>query len=1353
MNDNALEHTIVLPLQFDNYTLIEKIGEGANGVVYKSKQISTDQHVAIKIAKINKRSDSKEQFKNRFDRETNFCAKINHPNIVKLIDRGVTIKDIPYAVYEYIEGETLKDKIIKEYGIPAEETIQIMEQVLDALFYIHSQGIVHRDLKPSNIVLTKTGSKNHVKILDFGIGAFTSQFHFRSDSTTTEGFVGTPAYCAPEQLRGEPASAKSDLYSWGIIFIECLTGQPVLKAKSVWEIIQLQLNQSTIALPPIIQNHPLSSILTKVLEKNPHDRHDDAGFLLKQLNAISSKGIAGFYQYENDNTTQDTDDTIVNNISSTYLKTEKRQITVLCAELAINAGQSNLDLESIDTIREDQLHVYKDIASRFGGYVAGNIADNIVVYFGYPQISENDARKAGRTALEFMTQVKKRSALIDAQYGITMKMRIGINSGIVISKPNTVPSGSTTNIAYKLLSNTSDNSILVGENTKKLLDNFLEFKKQENLHIDALSTTIKTYLLIGEQKAEALSFMNAKLSNRNLYGRDAEFATVKKMWSTATKLSERSKFFIGEPGIGKSRLLNECKKFMHSQEALIAECQCLPEFQNSTLQPVFNYVKKLIGIENSETNYESLIEDFFQKAGCNVKTCMPIFCSWASISISNKYNHPNITPDEQKDILFRTLQKCIFSKGGNKTALVIEDIHWADPTTLEFIDFLTDEKNQFEGILFVTSHPREKIKERFGQNFIIELGSLTKDDTQQIIGEILNVQTINDDVTNYIYSKTDGIPLYIEEFTVMLRENGMLSVKKKTCDFADKEMSIAIPSTLRGLLYNRLEKTGFAKETAQLASAIGREFPYDLLIEISDKEEWQVQTDLDLLQNMGLIFCQRNIDKETYIFRHSLICDAAYDSMLVQEKLNYHALIATTLISEFPLIAENSPEIIAHHFSKANQFQNAVTYGIKAIKKYVANTTFAEAISFNKQILAWVKKIEDHLVKNKTELSLNVVMLPVYTMSSGWADEKLEKLVIRNQELISEIHDKEKHLSNPELESGILKSEWVLFSNYHSQGKIKKARKIGEELLHKVKKTDNVRLEMVVTAFLGHAYLNDGDIFLARDVLYELINSHEKDGDYKIYMEYGFDPCVHAYGNLCLLEFIIGNCDTALILGNKGIEYAEKTESPIVVSMLYVFFTLCTALLNKKELTRELLHEVNIKYKAIIANGFVDAHLLIIEDWANDEIVNSEKSIHDLVNAGQHGSIFWYEPLLAQTYIKKGLFDKAITLMQNSIKRELEFKENIIFTMPYLTLAIAQYKKEGTISDVVKFSFQRAIEEAQIKKTTWLQFLAQLEYTKALAEQNYEDVEILKLKQVHSLLKEGKETIQYLEANEILSKQ
>ncbi|MCP5078990.1 MAG: protein kinase, partial [Psychromonas sp.] len=372
--------------QFDStaYQLVDKIGEGGFGHVYKATQVNTGQTVAIKFLSISSDFDAnkRQRYIERFERETLLSSRLQHPNIVRLLDKGNS-GDLLFAVFEFVEGKTLKQTLIDNGPLSASQAADVMTQVLDALAHAHQQGVIHRDIKPANIILSETAAKLHAKVLDFGIGTLVSEarVHDYKSITLTQETLGTPSYSSPEQLRGEPPTLKTDLYVWGLVFIECLTGKPTMSGSNLASVFHKQLSQDNVPLPAALVGHPLAALLRRVLQKKVHQRSVTAEGLYQELIAINCANIVGQLSCETESEPQNplpTDDaTMINDspLLNTGL-TERKQLTVMAIYLTVKSVTDKLiDSDVVDTLHRDQKNQCLDIATRYGAFQVGSFAD------------------------------------------------------------------------------------------------------------------------------------------------------------------------------------------------------------------------------------------------------------------------------------------------------------------------------------------------------------------------------------------------------------------------------------------------------------------------------------------------------------------------------------------------------------------------------------------------------------------------------------------------------------------------------------------------------------------------------------------------------------------------------------------------------------------------------------------------------------------------------------------------------------------------------------------------------------------------------------------------------------------
>lgn len=1322
MKDLLVNKKIGDAVHLENYKVLEKIGEGGYGLVYKAEQISTGQTVAIKMLKFKESVDgqSKKQQIARFERETHLCAQINHPNIVKLLDKGYTANQEPYAVFEYIWGETLKELIGYTNGIPAEETGVLMGEVLEALVYAHSKGIVHRDLKPYNIMVTKTGTRSHAKILDFGIGAFTNDFRANdyADLTLTQEVIGTPAYCAPEQLRGEPTTTKSDLYAWGLIVIECLTGQTVMQGNSVAEIFQLQLNTIDVPIPASIVGHPLADVLKTVLRKDSQQRASKAETVYEAYTKINFNTIVGQIQPQNTTSISVDNSTAVNQFAWRSTHSEKRVLTVLCAKLSLSiTDQSALDIETLETIQKDQLQHCKDIGLRYGGYILGIMADTIIMCFGYPQASDNDARRGGRTALEINSQLQKRSALLYAQHKIGLDTRVAINSGTVLIRHKSSPEGLVTNTAFNLLYSIQPGHILVTEITKKLLDPYLEFETFDTQLFSGGGQSVQTYLLTGERITEAFSNLSSRSADQKMIGRDREQKQILEVWESIKTKNGKAILIKGQAGIGKSKLIYESKKQLINYGHIVRECRCLPEYQNNALYPIFEMLKKDMAILEG-TDIIPQLEKVLKKAHCDLAKAVPVLCSWFSIPLGETYTISQVPPAEQKEILFDTLKKCILSiDEQQKFMLIIEDLHWMDPTSLDFLNTLIDTIDQENYFLLLTARPEFESNWNTESISDITLQTLEQSSTHILIKDILQEESIDATALDYIVNRADGIPLFIEDLTRMLLESKYLIFKDNAYRLKEKFDETSVPITLKGLLNARLDRLGFAKETAQLAAAIGREFTYELLVKSSLNDEAMVQANLNTLLEAKLIYRHRRVQNEIYVFRHALIRDAAYEGMVSLLKKEVHGRIAETIEHNFHEIARDNPFELARHLAEATQYEKASQLGLKAIKRHIKNSSNEEALRLHIISKEWVDCIDDESQKLRGELELNTSVLAAVALKEGWGSQNQYEMATRNIELIEALKAQKSYVSEENNNEHELKNDWVMFSYLHGRSKNKEAKIVGEKLLGKAKKGKNHKVEMAISSFLGQSYFISGDIEKSEKLFTTVIEKFDLQKDKAIHIEYGSDPYIFATGLLGFIYCFRGYPDKALKSYEKGIQYAKTTNNDALIVLAFLFMGCFLSLIDNKKLCKEYVQELHEMLGNRFEKVWVSNLFYLIEDWVYNKTDIAEEKRASMIEAGLSLVLSYYEPSMAKTYLKEKRYDIAIALLQDSLQRQIEHEERSILPVYYSLLGVSMFHKEKKITPEIDEIFNTSVKYADDMNFGLLKLNAIVDYSELLIQE------------------------------------
>ncbi len=972
--DQVIQLDIDERFQSQGYTLLKKIGQGGFGSVYKARKLSTNQVVAIKFLNLSSvlGEAKRESYISRFHREAALSGLLQHPNIVRLLDKGVSTEGSIYAVFEYIEGSSLKEVLQERTTLPAPVTANVMGQVLSALSHAHEHGVIHRDLKPANIMLVSSAIGYHVKILDFGIATLTLEARGKDYNTITltHEALGTPSYCAPEQLRGEPPTTKSDLYVWGLVFIECLTGSPAIEGASLASVFHKQLSKHHVYIPSCLLNHPVSSLLRRVLHKSSKDRLAKASQVYLELKKINFYSLVGNLTDELlSSHHKKPDKNYLNNLHQTKIidslalysrVIERKPLSILCVSMTImSIGKNEINSEVVEALFDDQVSRILDLAISNGGFHTGTLGDTQLFYFGYPSVSDNDARLCAITALDLIDQVKEWNSLLGIAYGVQLGLQIGMNTGLATFHPDIVPIGDTVNIAMKLARLSGMQQILCSSSSSKVLGSFAEFLPGKVASIKDSLFPVDAYQLIGEKFEETFSFHKGRYFNKKITGRKKELQLIANFLKTDSQFP--SIYIHGEAGIGKSRLIYEAKNIEGNLKCVVG--QCLPEHQYEGLYPVLNIIRDKFSLDllSDEKAFELISGTFLSVDRVDVCVIMPILCSWLNLSVPDNYSILVHSASLQKQYLFEALLILIESNNGDmegkKTLLVIEDFHWADVTTIEFMNYLLLKlKNKEVDLKLLLSSRASPPSELKAENLInLKLEGLQSSESVEFIKDLFDREKLSDNLISEIVSRTNGIPLFVEEMISMLKLKGAVQHLNGVINFTSSADVAMVPETLRASLQQKVENLAHSKNTAQLSSVIGREFDCEQVLAISGKTREQLSLDLKELVSNGVLYRKRLTYVDVYVFKHALVKDAVYESMAASTRVEIHRHVASVLMKDFKSDMDKSPGMLARHWELAERPSQSADWYILAAKNAQDNFQLEESIANFKHSIRQLK--------------------------------------------------------------------------------------------------------------------------------------------------------------------------------------------------------------------------------------------------------------------------------------------------------------------------------------------------------------------------------------------------------------
>lgn len=897
-----------------HYRLGALLGEGGSGVVFRATCDETGQDVAIKLMRddVARTAAERARQRMRFRRETGLCEALRHPNIVALLDQGEAPDGRLFAVFERVQGRTLRDRLAMEGPLSAVDTGRLMTEVLDALAAAHRRGIVHRDLKPQNIVIAMADDGPHAKLLDFGIGALMPGATDIAPQAATLAVevLGSPSYCAPEQLRNEPPTPGSDLYAWGLVVLECLTGEVVMQGASVAEILYQQLSPVDIALPPSIASHPLGSVLRQALSKNPAQRAASANELVAPFRALNFAALVGpFDAGRASRRTRPHPFTPRSEAAATA--GEYRQVTTLCCCVTIagdgrqrHAGADHGAL--LDRCEAQWLTKCADIAVGYGAQVDARLGDTLLFHFGLQGDIDRPARRAARAALD-MVRVAGRARLPvpadlhDAVGGTGWHVEVAaaIHVGQVLAHASQMAGGSTPAAASRLLRLAGPGQILISDDARLALEPHADFRPTVLRLARAGLAPQPVHELLGECRADTPFDSLDDGVRAPMIGRTRELDALLRAWQATLARHRRAmrgvpRLVVGEAGIGKSRLVHALCEAVRAQGHAFAHCGCLPERENHALFPILRFIGAhwQLDADSPPGTTRAAIDAMLALLECDRVAARVALATWLGLPCDAR--EARWSSACEPHALFDVLEQLIVSLGnGAPVLLVVEDVQWIDRSTEAFLAYLQRSPRAAALCVVLTSRPARLARWRGATERLI-LRRLPRDDARRLMSAYLGQGALDPAWLDPLVERTAGIPLFIEAVARELATSdadGPLAGLRTTDP-------CPLPLSLGGILGRAFDRIDDARDTAQLAATIGLEVDAHLLAAASPHDRATLDAHLQLLLEERIMFARHRRDRVFYSFRHALIRDAAYESMPPAVRRANHARVSRVLAAQ-----------------------------------------------------------------------------------------------------------------------------------------------------------------------------------------------------------------------------------------------------------------------------------------------------------------------------------------------------------------------------------------------------------------------------------------------------------------------
>jgi predicted ATPase len=637
-------------------------------------------------------------------------------------------------------------------------------------------------------------------------------------------------------------------------------------------------------------------------------------------------------------------------------------------------------------------------------------------------------------------------------------MRLGIHTGLVVvgevgggTRQEQLALGETPNIAARLQGIAAPNTLVISAATFQLLGGFFACQPLGTPPLKGFAQPLVVYRVLYESMARSRLEAASSTGLTPLVGREQEIGLLLERWAQVKDGRGQVVLLSGEAGIGKSRLVQVLKEHVATEpQAWLTPCQCSPYYQNTALYPMIDLLERVaLHFDREESPQQKLrkLEGFLVQYGLPLAEAVPLFAALLSLPLTADYAPLTVSPEQQKQRTLHVLLTILLRIAAQQPVLfVMEDLHWVDPSTLELLSLLVDQGPTARILTLLTFrpdfHPPWTGRSHLTQ---VTLHRLPRPQAVEVSRQVAHGKDLPPDVVEQIVAKTDGVPLFVEELTKMVLESGLLQERDERYALTGPLPSLAIPATLHDSLMARLDRLATVKALAQLGATLGREFSYAILQAVSPWDAETLQRGLHQLVEAEFLFQRGLPPQATYLFKHALIQETAYQSLLRSTRQQYHQRIAEVLAAHFPDTAETQPELLAQHYTEAGLSAQAVVYWQRAGQHAVEHSALVEAINHLSKGLEVLKTLPETPERLQQELHVQTALGPAVMAIKGQGSPEVERVYSRARELCEQVGEP----------SQLFRILWGLRNVYTQRGDFQAIQALEEQLLSLAQRLDD----------------------------------------------------------------------------------------------------------------------------------------------------------------------------------------------------------------------------------------------------------------------------------------------------------
>lgn len=1021
---------------------------------------------------------------------------------------------------------------------------------------------------------------------------------------------------------------------------------------------------------------------------------------------------------------------------------ERRHLTVMFVDLVGSTElATKMDPEDMRAIITNYQNIVAGIVSRYDGFVAKFMGDGVLCYFGWPRANEDDAERSVRAGLAMIDAVQQTSA----PDGTLLSTRVGLATGVVIvgdligsgATQEAAVVGETPNLAARLQGVAEPNQLVLPKETRGLLGNIFELRAIGSPNLKGIAKPVEAFVVTGETPRESRFSARHSGPLTEIVGRNREIALIMERWQQVLAGEGQMVVISGEAGIGKSRMTQAViDEIAESLPARITY-QCSPYHTDSAFHPISQHLSHAAGILPNDTAEERLgkLENLL---GANNQALKTVLGMMGIGEIET-----DLTPAQQRMQIMHSLTKVILGQAeGKPLLLVLEDLHWIDPTSLELVDLLLDAISDQSVMILATARPT--FAYTFGGHPVVTrfaLNRLGKDQINAIVLEQTGGKTLPEQVVDIIASRTDGVPLFVEELTKTILESQVLKEEVNRFVLNGPLSSIAIPATLHDSLMARLDRLKSLKEVAQTAACIGREFDHSLLADISPLFGAELDTALQGLMEAELIYRRGLPPAATYIFKHALVRDAAYESLLKEKRREVHARIFAALEVE----PDTAPALLARHIEIAGRNEEAAKFWRQAGAASVSQSANAEALNQFERAIQALQRLPDSDQRATFELRVRTDMTGPLVAAEGYGSIKLENNfteALALSERTGEI-------------GGIFPILYGRAVFHIVTAQLPKAVEQADEILEVARRQDHMEPIMLGHRMIGLAKLFSGDTIASLEHLQKVSATDMPESERSAPYLYGQD--IEAAAR-CLCSLALahrGFPDQAAEMARKAVARARKLNHPHTLAYTAAFasfgFSNWRSIDNLKwcldEIELVIRDNPDIQLWPIMRN-YLEFRFLALSGEHNKALPLAEKFISGMKLARFHVMLPGVIAEQAETLIELGEFDTALKKTEEAFEMAQSAGEFWQVSRILCLKAKAQRLLENDTA--AETSFLESISCAQDVGSTSNELCATFEYAVFLRDRGEVEKAKSVLEPVYRWFSEGHDLPILVEAHNLL---